>query len=102
MRRPNFFSFETPTAAYSLRCFGKRMRQRRGCHTRNVRCDITHAMGWPDAPAAPRRPEPVQSKRCSDARSLRGRERSACCSSMVAGRPQSSQSGVACAILPSP
>jgi hypothetical protein len=54
MRRPNFFSFETPNGGVFLRCFASECLSVEGT-TRETFDSITHAMSWPAAPAAPRK-----------------------------------------------
>jgi hypothetical protein len=53
LRRPNFFSFETPDGGVFLRCFASECLTAEGT-TREVFDAMTHAMGWPDGPTNPR------------------------------------------------
>lgn len=55
LRRPNFFSFETPDGGVFLRCFGDECLIAEGT-TREIFESMTHAIRWPDGPAAPRDP----------------------------------------------
>ena len=52
LRRPNFFSFDTPDGGVFLRCFGSECFTAEGT-TREVFDAMTHAMNWPDGPADP-------------------------------------------------
>jgi hypothetical protein len=52
LRRPNFFSFETPDGGVFLRCFASECFTAEGT-TREVFDAMTHAMNWPDGPADP-------------------------------------------------
>jgi len=52
LRRPNFFSFETPDGGVFLRCFASDCFTAEGT-TREVFDAMTHAMNWPDGPADP-------------------------------------------------
>jgi hypothetical protein len=50
LRRPNFFSFETPDGGVFLRCFASECLTAEGT-TRQVFDAMTRAMNWPDGPA---------------------------------------------------
>jgi hypothetical protein len=52
LRRPNFFSFDTPDGGVFLRCFASECFTAEGT-TREVFDAMTHAMNWPDGPADP-------------------------------------------------
>jgi hypothetical protein len=52
LRRPNFFSFDTPDGGVFLRCFASDCFTAEGT-TREVFDAMTHAMNWPDGPADP-------------------------------------------------
>jgi hypothetical protein len=52
LRRPNFFSFETPDGGVFLRCFASECLTAEGT-TREVFEAMTHAMNWPDGPVDP-------------------------------------------------
>ena len=58
MRRPNYFSFETPDGGVSLRCFANQCLSAEGA-TRETFAAITRAAGWPAGPgAAPQGKDP--------------------------------------------
>jgi hypothetical protein len=52
LRRPNFFSFETPDGGVFLRCYASECFTAEGT-TRQLFDAMTHAMNWPDGPADP-------------------------------------------------
>ena len=52
LRRPNFFSFQTPDGGVFLRCFASECFTAEGT-TRDVFDAMTHAMNWPDGPSDP-------------------------------------------------
>jgi hypothetical protein len=54
LRRPNFFSFDTPDGGVFLRCFANECLTVEGT-TREVFDSVTHAIGWPAAEPAPRK-----------------------------------------------
>ena len=54
LRRPNFFSFETPDGGVFLRCFASDCLSAEGT-TREIFDAMTHAIGWPEATDAPRK-----------------------------------------------
>jgi hypothetical protein len=56
LRRPNFFSFETPDGGVFLRCFASECFTAEGT-TREVFDAMTRAMNWPDGPADPHKGE---------------------------------------------
>jgi hypothetical protein len=52
VRRPNFFSFDTPDGGAFLRCYNSECFTAEGT-TRTVFDAMTHAMSWPDNPVDP-------------------------------------------------
>ena len=54
LRRPNFFSFETPDGGVFLRCFASECLSAEGTTRENFDA-MTHAIGWPEATDAPRK-----------------------------------------------
>lgn len=54
LRRPNFFSFETPDGGVFLRCFASDCLSAEGTTRENFDA-MTHAIGWPEATDAPRK-----------------------------------------------
>jgi hypothetical protein len=52
LRRPNFFSFETPDGGVFIRCFANECLIAEGT-TRELFDAMTHSMGWPAGPANP-------------------------------------------------
>ncbi len=56
LRRPNFFSFDTPGGGVFLRCFASECFTAEGT-TREVFDAMTHAMNWPDGPTDPHKGE---------------------------------------------
>jgi len=61
LRRPNFFSFDTPDGGVFLDCLGDECVTLEGT-TRNIFDAFTKALNWPLAPQAPERPGAVQEK----------------------------------------
>jgi len=61
LRRPNFFSFDTPDGGVFLDCLGDECVTLEGT-TRNIFVAFTKALNWPLAPQAPERPGAVQEK----------------------------------------
>ncbi len=61
LRRPNFFSFDTPDGGVFLDCLGDGCVTLEGT-TRNIFDAFTKALNWPLAPQAPERPGAVQEK----------------------------------------
>jgi hypothetical protein len=61
LRRPNFFSFDTPDGGVFLDCLGDECVALEGT-TRNIFDAFTKALNWPLAPQAPERPGAVQEK----------------------------------------
>jgi len=61
LRRPSFFSFETPDGAVFLYCLGRECVTMEGS-TRDVFDDFTKALDWPLAPQPPERPRTVPEK----------------------------------------
>ena len=61
LRRPNFFSFDTPDGGAFLDCLGDECVTLEGT-TRNIFDAFTKALNWPLAPQAPERPGAVQEK----------------------------------------
>jgi hypothetical protein len=57
LRRPNFFSFETPDGGVFLRCVADECLIAEGS-TREMFEGMTRAIHWPAGPLAPRRPTP--------------------------------------------
>ena len=53
LRRPNYFSFQTPDGGVFLRCFASQCLSAEGT-TADVFNAMTRAMGWPEGPAEPR------------------------------------------------
>ena len=56
LRRPNFFSFDTPDGGVFLRCFESDCFTMEGAG-REIFDRLTHEMGWPAGPAAPKKPQ---------------------------------------------
>ena len=56
LRRPNYFEFQTPQGGVFLRCVASECLVVDGAD-RALYDDLTHAIGWPAAPAQPRRTE---------------------------------------------
>ena len=56
LRRPNFFSFDTPEDGVFLRCVGCRLLRSGGRHARLIFDHLTMEMGWPGGPAVPIKP----------------------------------------------
>jgi hypothetical protein len=61
LRRPNFFSFDTPDGAVFLDCLGNECVTMEGA-TRNIFDAFTRALNWPLAPQPPERPGVVTQK----------------------------------------
>jgi hypothetical protein len=61
LRRPNFFSFDTPDGSVFLDCLGSECVTMEGT-TRNIFDGFIKALGWPVAPQPPAKPGPVPAK----------------------------------------
>ena len=61
LRRPNFFSFDTPDGGVFLDCLGEECVTMEGA-TRQIFDGFTKALGWPMAPQPPEKPGPVPAK----------------------------------------
>jgi len=61
LRRPNFFSFDTPGGGVFLNCLGDECVTLEGT-TRNIFDAFTKALNWPLAPQPPERPGAVEEK----------------------------------------
>jgi hypothetical protein len=61
LRRPNFFSFDTPDGGVFLDCLGNECVTMEGA-TRNIFDAFTKALSWPLAPQPPERPGAVPAK----------------------------------------
>ncbi len=61
LRRPNFFSFDTPDGGVFLDCLGDECVTMEGA-TRNIFDGFTKALNWPLAPQPPERPGAVTKK----------------------------------------
>jgi hypothetical protein len=61
LRRPNFFSFDTPDGGVFLDCLGDECVTLEGT-TRNIFDAFTKALNWPLAPQPPERPGAVEEK----------------------------------------
>jgi hypothetical protein len=61
LRRPNFFSFDTPDGGVFLDCLGDECVTMEGA-TRNIFDGFTKLLGWPMAPQPPEKPGPVPAK----------------------------------------
>jgi len=61
LRRPNFFSFDTPDGGVFLDCLGDECVTMEGA-TRQIFDGFTKALGWPMAPQPPEKPGPVPAK----------------------------------------
>ena len=101
MRRPNFFSFETPDSGVFLRCFASECISVEGT-TRETFDSITHAMGWPAAPAAPRKAGAGTVETLLRRPLVPLTDSARACWPQSQQAPQSPQSRAACAMLPSP
>jgi len=61
LRRPNFFSFDTPDGSVFLDCLGEECVTIEGA-IRQIFDGFTKALGWPMAPQPPEKPGPVPAK----------------------------------------
>jgi hypothetical protein len=61
LRRPNFFSFDTPDGGVYLDCFGAECVTLEGA-TRGIFDGLIKALGWPAAPQPPERPGTTSQK----------------------------------------
>jgi len=61
LRRPNFFSFDTPDGGVFLDCLGEECVTMEGA-TRQIFDGFTKALAWPMAPQPPEKPGPVPAK----------------------------------------